>query len=263
MRRADPLSEVRDRVAAGERVLGMFTATTDPASVYMLGHAGFDFVILDNEHGPVDPTIGVQHVRAAEAAGILPIARVGENDRQVIQRFLDIGCQGILVPHVETVDDAERAVRAVRLSPDGDRGMCGIVPACAYDGAGWADFARRQAQETFLFVLVETLRGVGNAAAIAAVDGIDGMYAGPGDLSQEMGLFDGRAGAADLLEARRRVRDATKQAGKLFMSSPFPDKTPEAVGELYDGLGADMVVYGVDLGFMRARYDELARVKDA
>lgn len=174
-------------IAAGRAPLGTFVTSTDPNSTLAAGSVGFDFVVIDGEHGPLDVSHKAQHVVAARAEGVVPIVRVLENSPALIQQTLDLGAGGIIVPKVGTAEQAERAVRAARYQPGG-RGLCPAVPGTRWSGHDWADQAAESNENTLVIPLVETVEGVRNARAIAAVSGVEYVFFGLADLSQDMGI---------------------------------------------------------------------------
>ena len=245
--------------AGGELPLGLIVGSPDPAITELLAVSGFDFVILDNEHAPMEPDVALNHVRAAEAAGIVPMVRVGETRQAVVQKFLDVGCQGVVFPRVESVEQAEQAAAMLRFAPRGTRGMC---PSChgAWFGAhDWDHYSRASEAETLCIVLIESDLGVQNVEEIAAVDGVDVLFLGPGDLSQEYG--DGTGWLSPRTrDAWSRVRSAAERTGVLTMTAPHPDVSAEAVHGLFDD-GADMIVYSADWVLIRQSFQRVAALK--
>lgn len=166
--------------------LGTFVKIAHSDVVELLALAGFDFVIIDMEHAPLGLAEVHQLIGAARGAGISPLVRVPELDDVVIARVLDSGAHGVLVPHVQTREDAERLVRAARLPPDGNRGYGPTVRA-----GGWGTdvpLYRRLDQQAALIPQIECTLGVQNAAQIAAVPGIDHLFIGTADLAASTGL---------------------------------------------------------------------------
>lgn len=219
--------------------LGIFISSIDPATTDIVAAAGFDFVVLDTEHGRLGRVEVENHVRAADAGGIVPFVRIAENTPRWIQSMLDLGAQGVVVPHVNDALDAEAAVRASRYAPRGQRGMC---PACR--GGGWSLDRWRERTgtadaEAMVIPIIESSRAVDNIVAILAVDGVDLVMFGPGDLSADMGLdFNTQRDRMDA--AWRRCLDATRAAGKLMLA-------PTGFG--YDG--ADLMIAPMELMLLR------------
>ncbi len=231
-------TELLSKVRAGVQPIGTFVTSIDPATSSIFGSVGFDFVIIDCEHGPMDKVHALNHVRAAEAAGIFALARILEKSASQIQSFLDIGVQGVIVPHVDNAEQAQTVAKACRYGPGG-RGMCPICNAARYSLDGWQEHMHQSNENILSIIMIESRAGVENIEAIAAVDGIDGIMFGPGDLSQDMGL-DLVSDKAQLTAAWDRVRNAVRTAGKIIL-------VPAGFG--FEG--ADMVVRDMDLMMLR------------
>lgn len=204
---------VKRRLRAGESLVGILMGFSSPTFVEFCALAGFDFVMFDCEHGPMSVETVEHLVRAAEAAGITPLARVPINEESTILRFLDTGLMGIMVPHVETAADAEAAVRAMKYPPVGHRGL-GTVRSSDYGlRAPAADYVQAANEETLVITLVESQKGLENVEQIAAVPGVDVVHIGPSDLSMSMGYY-GKPDHPDVQAAIDRIVAATTAAGK-------------------------------------------------
>ncbi len=182
-------SALRDRLEAGEAVLGTFIHLGDPAVVEIAGAAGFDFVICDTEHSSRDPSTIENMVRAAEAFGIAALIRVHENDEKAILRALETGAQGIVLPFVRSADDVRRAQQAMWYPPDGNRGTCTVTRAARY-GALRPDFATHAAEcnrELLLVGLIEDAEGVDHIEEIMDA-GLDVAFVARGDLTAALGV---------------------------------------------------------------------------
>lgn len=238
------LTAMREIVAKGGVPLGTFVTSQDPASTTILGSVGFDFVVIDCEHGPIDKVLALQHVRAAQAVGTIALARVLENAQPLIQSFLDIGVQGIIVPHVDDAEGARRMVRACRYMPGG-RGMCPICHGAGYAMESWAEHKQHSNANVLAIPLLESRAAVENIVEIVSVEGVEIVKFGPGDLSQDMGL-DLTRDTALLMDAWHHVRDTTRAAGKLTM-------VPGGFG--FEG--ADIVMHDMDLIFLRQKAMEV------
>lgn len=174
---------------SGKRLRGIFNSIPSPAVVEMCGYAGFDFVVIDNEHGCADLQATEHMLRAARASGIVPIVRCFEHD---IARVLDMGASGVQVPMVETPEQAFRLAQRLRYpQPGGDgggvRGSAFSPRAAGYGAFGGNAHTQRSNESLALVVMIETPLGVANAAAIAAVPGVDAVFVGPNDLAHTMG----------------------------------------------------------------------------
>jgi 2-keto-3-deoxy-L-rhamnonate aldolase RhmA len=259
-----PKTVLREQISQAGRPLGTFVSASDPAITDILGGAGYDFIIIDNEHGPLGVDAAQHHVRAAEASGIIPMVRVGQNEPNIIGKFLDVGCQGIIVPHVNTVDDAERVVAATRFSPAGVRGMCPASHAAGYRGGDTTTFTRNAEEETLVGVIIESALGVANVEQIAAVEGLDIIFFGPGDLSHELGVVAEGWESVEIQEAWNKVKLATKTAGKWLMAITLAGRSNEDIvvsaRRLFDQ-GADLVTLYVELLLFQGMMEDLVRAK--
>lgn len=178
----------KEKLKRGETVIGTFVTFPSAAVVEMCGHIGFDFVILDAEHGPLTPDTCEDMVRAADVSGMTPIVRVTQNHPKEILRYLDIGALGVQIPMVRTAADARSAVEAVKYHPLGQRGMGGArVSAWGMKG-GFAQYIEDANRETMVIIQIETKEAVENIADILAVDGVDAILIGRLDLSQAFGI---------------------------------------------------------------------------
>lgn len=234
----------------GQAPTGVFVMSTDAAVTALYGDAGYDWVLIDREHGVMDNSHLRSHLMAAEANGIVPIVRVLENSPAAIQQTLDAGAQGIMVPKVESAEGAARAVRASRYLPGG-RGMCPVVPATNFTGEGWSTYASRMNENALLIPLIETAKGVEHIEEICAVDGVDYVFFGLADLSQDLGI-DMIEDLDQLIGIWRRFAETAHAAG-VRVGAPL--------GYGFDDL-ADFGSLGSDLSTLRAAAErDLAAVR--
>lgn len=210
-RRADSAS-FRSRVLSGDAVLGGFVTWAEGGLVEMLALGGFDFAVLDCEHGFSGAAAVESVVRAADAADIAPIVRVPSPGSDQVGRVLDAGAAGILVPRCEDLEAARRASRAARYAPDGTRGL-GAVRANRYGGEPLAGYVKRANAETLVVVQIETAGALAAVEEIAALPGVDVLFVGPNDLSQALGI-PGDTANQRYGEALARIAAAAKSAGK-------------------------------------------------
>lgn len=178
----------KEKLQKGEAVIGTFVTFPSATTVEICGHAGFDFVLLDAEHGPLSPGNCEDLVRAADVTGMTPIVRVSSNLEE-IPRYLDIGALGVQVPMIRTAQDVQRVVEAVKYPPMGLRGLGGArVSAWGMKG-GFGQYVPDANRETMIIIQIETKEAVENIADILAVDGIDAVLIGRLDLSQSLGMM--------------------------------------------------------------------------
>ncbi|GAA0239266.1 HpcH/HpaI aldolase/citrate lyase family protein [Haladaptatus pallidirubidus] len=176
----------RDRLLDGETSVGTFQLLDSAMVSEMIGVAGMDFVIYDQEHGPLTAETTLKLTASAQNKDLAPIVRVRENREAEIQRALDLGAAGVQVPQIETRSDAEAAVEAARFDPLGSRGLSQYVRAGEYTGS--ESYTQEQNEERLLVIQVEGKRGVENIDEILEVEGIDVVFLGPYDLSQSLGI---------------------------------------------------------------------------
>jgi 4-hydroxy-2-oxoheptanedioate aldolase len=181
-------NQIKKRLAVGETVVGSFAYIPSAKFVEVLGLIGFDFVVIDMEHGPVDTSAAEEMVRAAEVTAMTPLLRVSHNAPHLILRALDIGAQGTHVPEINTADDARLAVQSTKYGPAGRRGLAGVRAADYGLTTSLADYARAADQETMVIAHIESKDSADNLDALLAVDGIDVYYVGPEDMSNSMGI---------------------------------------------------------------------------
>jgi len=179
---------LKDKWKRGKRTTGIIVATPVPALVEIAGLAGFDFVFIDAEHGPLSVTQCEDLVRAAEAKGIVPIIRVRKNDLELILRYMDIGAIGVIVPGVRNKEEADAVVRAIKYRPRGDRGLAATRSSDYGLGMPLKDYVKFANEETIALVSCENADAVENIEEILSVDDLDGAFIGANDLSQDLGV---------------------------------------------------------------------------
>ena len=212
------LRKLRDK----EPVFGPLINFSSPWFVDVVGATGFDFVLLDAEHGPLSLETTEQMIRAAESAGVTPLVRVPANVPHEILRFLDIGAMGVQVPQLNSAADARAAANAVRFPPRGTRGLATLPRAAGYGiGPSAPEYIEIANREIVLLAMVETREGVENIDAIAGTDGVDIVAIGPGDLSASLG-FQGDRSAPAVREAVEHVIERSHAHGR-WVSLPATD----------------------------------------
>jgi len=177
----------RSRVLAREWVGGTFINLGSPLTVEMAGCAGFDWLLLDHEHGPGSDETLLHQLQAAGTTSAVPIVRIAANEPPRFKRALDIGAGGVMVPMVSNAAEAQAAVAAFRYPPRGIRGVAKLNRACDF-GVGFDDYFAHAHEWLVLMPQIETPEGVENAAEIAAVDGVDVLFVGPMDLTTNLGI---------------------------------------------------------------------------
>ena len=224
------------KLAEGETVFGAIIQGYAPDLVELFGAIGYDFVMIDCEHGPMGLDQVEHMVRAAEVFGITPIARIPDHADTTILRYLDRGVQGIIVPHVNTRDEADAVARAARYSPDGHRG---VDDARQHDygvKVSWDDSSRWVNSQTLVIPMIEDTKAVENLDAILTVPGIDVLHVASGDLGQSMG----NAPPAEVRQLMRQVIPRISAAAKYVGVGGNSPANPDGVAEFIK-LGANFI----------------------
>ncbi|MEV6628560.1 aldolase/citrate lyase family protein [Amycolatopsis sp. NPDC051106] len=211
------MSTLKHRLRAGERLLGGLLRLPSEPLVELAGVAGLDFVVLDCEHGPADLVPVQQHVVAAQAHGLGVLVRVGAAEPALVLRVLDLGADGVIVPHVDTADQARSAVSAAHYPPLGERGFATYSRAGRFGARGVADHLEHAAETTIVVPMIETPAACAAAPEILAVPGVDAVLVGPADLSVAMGLTGG-ASEPRVARAAAEVAREAERAAKPMMS---------------------------------------------
>ncbi len=240
----------KQRLAAGERLIGCWCSLASPITAEVLGVAGFDWLLLDGEHSPNDVSTFVPQLMALKDSVSAPVVRPSWNDAVEIKRLLDAGFYNFLVPFVQSADEARRAVAATRYPPHGIRGVSVSQRGNRYGTV--PDYLARANENVCVMVQIESRAGVAAVGEIAAVDGVDGIFVGPSDLAAGMGHL-GNANHAEVQVAIEGIFQAARAAGK-----PTGILAPvEADARRYLGMGAGFVAVGSDLGLFRAATQSL------
>jgi 4-hydroxy-2-oxoheptanedioate aldolase len=232
--------------------VGTFSKCADPAMIECIGLAGFDFVVIDLEHGPNSFETAQNLVRAAVIHNLTPVIRVGENNESMISKALDIGAQGVQVPQVNTRQDALRVVEAAKFSPEGNRGVCRFVRAAGYSSKNKNEYFKESNKQNLVIVHIEGRTGIENFEDIIGVAGIDIIFLGPYDLSQSLGV-PGQINHPKVIEAMKTV--ITKAAAGNKFVGTFVE-TPEDY-KMWKQLGLIYLAYQVDTGIF---YDACSNI---
>jgi 4-hydroxy-2-oxoheptanedioate aldolase len=230
---------LRARVTSGEFIAGTFVGTASPVTAEVCAAAGFDYVLLDLEHGAGGEEQLRATVPAAAAYGVPTIVRVESDARIRIGRALDAGAAGIMLPRLESVEEVEAAMRHLYYPTRGDRGVATYNRACRFGLDPEALF--RADDEVVGIVQIESARAVANAADIAAIDGVDVLFVGPRDLSHDLGV-PGKTDAPEYRHALDQVRSAAQKHGKacgLLVPDGAAAAARRAEGWTFLAIGSD------------------------
>ena len=247
-----PINCFKRAILSGTPQIGLWNSLPSPVAVEVIAGSGFDWILLDTEHAQTDLPVLLGQLQAMmENPATSAIVRPPWNDTVTIKRYLDAGVQSFLIPYVQNREEAVQAVRATRYPPYGVRGFAGSSRATRFGRI--KDYHARAAGEICVLVQVETREAVEQVDAIAAVEGVDGIFVGPGDLSASMGhLGNLRHPEVDRLidDTLRRIRKAGKAPGILT-----PD---ESLARHYLDIGALFVAVGADVGILARGTEALA-----
>ena len=210
---------LKKRLQEGKTAFGAFSVIPSPEAVEILGIAGFDFVVLDSEHGPASPERLQELVRAAESRSLTPIVRVADGQPSTVLRALDVGAHGVQVPQVTALDEARAVVAGAKYHPLGRRGLA-IPRAGDYGAIPPEEYFRRANEETLVVVQCESVEGLKALDEVLTEPQIDVVFFGPFDMSQSMGIpgqvHDERVEAASR-EVLRLARKHGKAAGTFLL----------------------------------------------
>lgn len=236
---------LKEKLAEKPYVLGAFVASCNPTNVEILGMNGLDFVILDMEHSPLGLETMVDMIRAAEAYGMVAIPRVYTIETKLMRRVLDIGAHGLLVPMVNNMDDARYIMDAVKFPPLGARGMnAGRGPRWG----GYDHYIQEANDALFTMFQCETREGLSHVEEMAAMDGLDSIFIGTGDLSLDMGHPQDLKNP-EVVAAVDRILRACQEHGKI---PGIVTGSPEAAAERIRQ-GFRIVTIMNDLGMFKAQ----------
>lgn len=246
----------RARLTGGSPGLGTWVKLDTTESVEIMADAGFDFVVVDLEHAPLGLGTAARMIAMALTAGMLPLVRVPGHDAATIARVLDAGAGGILVPHVDTPEEARRVVAAMRFPPLGERGAGGTSRAGRWGLVPRTEYVRVGNEDVLCIPQLESAAAIEAAPKILAVDGVDAVFLGAGDLSLSLGL---RPDDARVLELLAEGRAAAAEAGKpCGAAAATADAAVRAAG-----LGHEFVVVGNDATMLaRTAHGLVGSVRD-
>ena len=244
-----PVNGFRRAIAAGTPI-GTWLSSGAPVTAELLGHVGYDFLVVDMEHTPLDPPQLVDVLRAVASTPAHAIVRPPWNDMVLVKRVLDSGANSLLIPWVQNAEEAKRAVAYTRYPPDGVRGVSVSQRSNRFGTV--ADYFRDVNAQICVLVQIENRAGLAAAAEIAAVDGVDGIFVGPSDLAAAFGHL-GAPDHPSVQSAIAEIFAVAKAAGK-----PSGILTPvEADARRYLSMGARFVAVGSDLGVFRNATQQL------
>ena len=241
-------NKLKEKLLAGEPAFGVSVMFPSPQIVEMVGKLGFDWVLIDCEHGSSSPESVEMMAMAAELTGITSIARPLSNTSEEILKVMDRGAMGVQVPHVNNADDARRAVEAVKYHPQGVRGLAaGSRPANYGFGISMSDYVVESNKETMVCIQLEEAEAIQNIDEILRVEGVDVFFVGPSDLSQSLG-YPGRSDVPEVREVINSTFARIKSAGKVPGSAGNAGATKD-----YLERGVQYLIYALYYAFFQRR----------
>ena len=237
---------LKQALRSRQQTIGSWVTFPSEASAEIMAKAGFEWLVLDMEHAPLDISAAARLIRVIDLAGLPALCRLPAYDPAIAKCVLDAGAAGILVPNVQSAADARRAVEAAYYPPRGRRGV-GLARAQAY-GRGFEAYRTRMDDSLVVIAMIESREGVEHVASIAATPGVDGLFIGPYDLSASFGHI-GKLDHSDVRAAGKRVREAARAAGiacGIHVVHPSAAAARRAVqdGYAFIALGVDMIFLG-------------------
>ena len=246
-----PVNSFKRAIREARPQIGLWCSSCSNVTAEVIAGAGFDWILIDTEHAPNEVPMVLSQLQAMVGGTAAPVVRPAWNDPVLIKRLLDVGAQNLLVPYVQTVEEARAAVAAVRYPPQGLRGVAVLHRANRFGRV--KNYFNRANEEIGLLLQVETRAALQNLEAIAAVEGVDGLFIGPSDLAAALGHL-GDNGHPDVRaaieETVQRIRKTGKAAGIL---APL-----EADARHWLAQGCTVVAVGSDLGLLARSSEALA-----
>ncbi len=244
-------------LAEGQRQVGLWQALANPYTAEICAGAGFDWLLFDGEHAPNDVPMLLAQLQAVAPYPVHPVARLPMGDVVLIKQYLDIGFQNLLIPFVESAEQAHELVRATRYPPAGSRGIgVGLSRAARWNRV--PEYLDRADAEICLIVQIESERGLHNVKAIASVDGVDAVFVGPADLSAALG-YRGQADHPAMIETISSTIRAVRAEGK-----PVGTLAMDQVGfERAEAAGCTFIAAGTDVSLLARSSEALARARGA
>lgn len=240
-------------LSQGDTLMGSFISTGYPVNTELMGLAGFDFVIIDLEHGMGSERDILSQLHALQATQAIPVVRVESHEKQRVHRLLDLGVQGIMFPRVNTAEEAAACVAAMRYPPDGVRGVATIVRAAGY-GAHFNDYRGESKTNLLTIIQIESAEAVENVEAIATVEGVDVLFVGPMDLSTSLGIFRQYDHPLFLDALEKTLAAARRHNRAPGILLPSVDTTRH-----YRDMGFRFLTAGTDVALLKAAATQLVK----
>ncbi len=238
------MKNLKKRLKEGDALHGCWLNLGSSITAEIVGNAGFDWVLIDLEHGAGDEKDAFSQIQALEHTSAATIVRVESFERQRIHRILDMGVEGIMCPHINNADEAKEVADGLHYPPIGKRGVAKMVRATGF-GEKFSDYYEQATENILGVIQIETKEALIHLDEIAAIDYIDVLFIGPGDLSMDMGIY-GQFKHPLFLKAIQSIIDASKKAGKTTGILLF---NPDDYCTFYD-MGIRFIACGADMTFV-------------
>jgi 4-hydroxy-2-oxoheptanedioate aldolase len=247
-----PINTFKQGLREGRQLVGLWSSLSSAAATEILGDSGFDWILIDTEHAPNETPMVADQLRAASMGRAAPVVRPAWNDQVILKRLLDVGVQTLLVPFIQTPEEAARAVASTRYPPRGMRGVASVHRANRYGRV--PGYFERADDEICVLVQLETRASVEALEAIAAVEGVDAVFIGPSDLAASLGYLGNNAHP----DVRQTIEDACRRAKAI--GTPIGILAPiEADARAYLDMGFSFVAVGSDVVVLRKGCDALVK----
>ena len=247
-----PQNLFKQALAQGRLQIGLWSALASNIVAEIIGDAGFDWILLDTEHAPNEIAGLLPQLQALSRGTATPVVRPAWNDPVLIKRVMDLGAHSLLLPWVQSAEEAKRAVAATRYAPDGIRGAAAGVRASRYGRI--ANYLQEANAQVCVLVQVETRAALDQIEAIAAVEGVDGVFIGPSDLAASLGHLGNSAHP----EVQRAIEDAVRRLKAVGKAAGILAPKEEDARR-YIGWGFTFVAVGSDGGLLARGADALAK----
>lgn len=238
-------------------MIGIFSKTTDSNLVEAIGQSGIDFIIFDQEHGPISNETLYNHVRSSKLSGIKSIVRVSSNTHHLIGSALDTGADGVQIPNISSYEEAKLAIESARFHPIGERGVCRFVRAANYGMQNKKKYFENS-NSKLLILQVEGENGISEIDKILELGGFDILFIGPYDLSQSLGV-PGEVDSPRVLNLIKNVSEKIQKSGKIF--GTFTDslslvKQMKTLGCKYIAHSVDMNLFAESIAILKNKINE-------
>jgi 4-hydroxy-2-oxoheptanedioate aldolase len=246
-----PVNLFKQAIREGRPQIGLWSSLCSNLAAEVIAGSGFDWILVDTEHAPNELPMVFSQLQALAGGTAAPVVRPAWNDMVLMKRLLDIGAQNLLIPYVQTAEEARAAVASTRYPPQGVRGVAVSARGSRYGRL--KDYYKRIDDEICVVVQIETQRALENIDAIAAVDGIDGLFIGPSDLAADLGHL----GETNHPEVRAAIETALNRIRKTGKASGILAPI-EADARHWLSLGCVVLAVGSDIGLLARQSEELA-----